>query len=139
MADAAGRKPAVDTGVSAAAGGLAVEHDVAATILKYDHAVVPGLLQIREYARLVFEMADVGDKQDITGKVEGRMRRQAVLLDQSKQFTILMTEAALRWRPGSVTLHTEQLRHIRAVMALPNIQIGILPIKGQAKTIYPEG
>jgi transcriptional regulator with XRE-family HTH domain len=111
----------------------------AATILVYDHAVVPGLLQVREYALLVFKMADVGDKQDITGKVEGRMHRQAVLLDQSKRLTILITEAALRWRPGSVALQTEQLRHISAVMALPNIQIGILPLHGQATTIYPEG
>ena len=111
----------------------------AATIRCYDHAVVPGLLQVREYAQLVFEMADVGDSKGITGKVEGRMHRQAVLLDQSKQFTILITEAALRWRPGSVTLQTEQLRHIRAVTALPNIQIGILPLRGQAKAIYPEG
>ena len=110
----------------------------AATIRCYDHAVVPGLLQVREYAQLVFEMADVGDK-DTTGTVEGRMHRQAVLLDQSKQFLILITEAALRWRPGPVTLQTEQLRHIRAVMALPNIQIGILPLRGQAKAIYPEG
>jgi hypothetical protein len=83
-------------------------------------------------------MADVGDK-DTTGTVEGRMHRQAVLLDQSKQFLILITEAALRWRPGPVTLQTDQLRHIRAVMALPNIQIGILPLRGQAKAIYPEG
>lgn len=111
----------------------------AATILKYDHAVVPGLLQIREYARLIFEMADVVNKQDITGKVEGRMHRQAVLLDQSKTLTILITEAALRWRPGSVALQTNQLRHILAVMTLPNIQIGILPLRGQAKTVYPEG
>ena len=111
----------------------------AATIRCYDHAVVPGLLQVREYAQLVFEMANIGYNRTITGKVEGRMHRQAVLLDQSKQFTILITEAALRWRPGSVTLQTEQLRHIRAVTALPNIQIGILPLCGQATTIYPEG
>ena len=109
----------------------------AATIRCYDHAVVPGLLQVREYAQLVFEMADVGDK-DTTGTVEGRMHRQAVLLDQSKQFLILITEAALRWRPGPVSLQTDQLRHIRAVMVLPNIQIGILPLRGQAKVIYPE-
>ncbi|MBA3573748.1 MAG: helix-turn-helix transcriptional regulator, partial [Pseudonocardiales bacterium] len=109
----------------------------AATIRCYDHAVVPGLLQVREYAQLVFEMADVGDK-GTPGKVEGRMHRQAVLLDQSKQFLILITEAALRWRPGPVTLQTDQLRHIRAVMVLPNIQIGILPLRGQAKVIYPE-
>ncbi len=111
----------------------------AATIVSYDHAVVPGLLQVREYAQLVFEMADVGDNRTITvNKVEGRMHRQAVLLDQSKQFIILITEAALRWRPGPVTLQTDQLRHIRAVRVLPNIQIGILPLRGQAKVIYPE-
>ncbi len=109
----------------------------AATIRCYDHAVVPGLLQVREYAQLVFEMADVGYK-GTPGKVEGRMHRQAVLLDQSKQFLILITEAALRWRPGPVSLQTDQLRHIRAVMVLPNIQIGILPLRGQAKVIYPE-
>ncbi len=109
----------------------------AVTIRCYDHAVVPGLLQVREYAQLVFEMADVGDK-GTPGKVEGRMHRQAVLLDQSKQFLILITEAALRWRPGPVSLQTDQLRHIRAVMVLPNIQIGILPLRGQAKVIYPE-
>ena len=111
----------------------------AATIGVYDHAVVPGLLQVREYARLVFEMAGGGNKEDIVGKVEGRIYRQAVLLDQSKQFTILMTEAALRWRPGSIALQIEQIRHIRAVMALPNLQVGILPLRGQTKTIYPEG
>ncbi|MGH3930352.1 MAG: helix-turn-helix domain-containing protein [Pseudonocardiaceae bacterium] len=111
----------------------------AATIFGYDHTVVHGLLQIREYARLVFEMANVGNKPNIAEKVQGRMQRQAVLLDQSKRFTILMTEAALRWRPGTTTLQTEQLAHIRAVMALPNVQIGLLPLRGQAKAIYPEG
>ncbi len=84
-------------------------------------------------------MADVGNKQGITRKVEGRMHRQALLLDQSKTITMLITEAALRWRPASVGLQTNQLRHIGALMALPNIQIGILPLRGQTKTIYPEG
>jgi transcriptional regulator with XRE-family HTH domain len=111
----------------------------AAMIRSYDHAVVPGLLQIREYALLVFEMADVNEQQDFTAKVEGRMHRQVVLLDQSKQFTILMTEAALRWRPGSIALQAEQLRHIQAMTSLPNVRVGILPLQGRANTIYPEG
>lgn len=110
----------------------------AGTILYYDHAVVCGLLQVREYARLVFELADVGTG-DIAGKVEGRVRRQGVLLDQSKQFTILMAEAALRWRPGSVELQVQQLQRIAAVMHLPNVRIGVLPLLGRAQVIYPEG
>jgi transcriptional regulator with XRE-family HTH domain len=110
----------------------------AATILVYDHGLVPGLLQVREYARLVFEMADVGTK-DIDRKVTARTQRQGILLDQAKQFTLLMTEAALYWRPGSVELQVEQMRRISAMMALPNLEIGILPLRGQAKAIYPEG
>lgn len=126
-------------GVDVAQREIAELEASAASIRIYDHAVVPGLLQVREYALLVFEMADVNDQWDFTAKVEGRMHRQVVLLDQSKQFTILMTEATLRWRPGSIALQTEQLRHIRAMMALPNVRIGILPLQGRANTIYPEG
>lgn len=108
------------------------------TIFYYDHAVIPGHLQVRDYAGRVFEMADVGTG-DIPGKVEGRMRRQGVLLDQAKQFTLLMTEAALRWRPGPIDEHIQQLRQIIAVMRLPNVDIGILPLSGQARALYPEG
>ncbi len=110
----------------------------ARTILYYDHAVICGLLQVRDYAGLVFELADVGTG-DIPGKVEGRVRRQGLLLDQSKQFTILVTEAALRWRPGSVELQVQQLKQIAAVMRLPNVSIGILPLQGRARALYPEG
>lgn len=110
----------------------------ARTILYYDHAVVPGLLQVSGYARRVFELADVGTG-DIDGKVEGRMRRRNVLVDQSKQFTLLMTEAALRWRPGSVSLHVEQLNQIVGVMPLANVSIGVLPLSGQARVLLPEG
>lgn len=110
----------------------------AATITVYDHAVVPGLLQVRDYARLVFEMAGV-DAGSIAGSVEARLRRQSILLDQSKRFELLVTEAALWWRPGPIDLQLEQLRQVRAVMALPNVQIGILPLRGRARAIYPEG
>jgi transcriptional regulator with XRE-family HTH domain len=111
----------------------------AATMLGYEHAVIHGLLQIREYARLVLTMASVGDKAEhLAGKVTGRMHRQSVLLDQSKHFTILMTESTLHWRPGPVELQTEQLRHLHAVMALPNVEIGILPLRGQATAVHPE-
>lgn len=111
----------------------------AATMLGYEHAVIHGLLQIREYARLVLSMASVGDRAEhLAGKVTARIQRQSVLLDQSKQFTILMTESTLHWRPGSAELQAEQLRHLRAVMALPNVEIGILPLRGQATSIHPE-
>jgi transcriptional regulator with XRE-family HTH domain len=109
----------------------------AATIHVYDHYLVHGLLQVREYARLVFEMAAV-DEGQIEPKVEGRIRRQPVLFDQSKRFTILMTEAGLWWQPGSAELQLQQLERIAAVTRLPNVRVGLLPLRGQARAIYPE-
>jgi hypothetical protein len=50
-----------------------------------------------------------------------------------------MTESALRWRPGPVDLQIQQLGQIAAVMRLPNVSIGILPLQGQARVLYPEG
>jgi hypothetical protein len=138
------KKPAEVAGIRFQHGADQAQQETAAieasarTILYYDHAVISGLLQVRDYARRVFELADVGTA-DIPGKVDGRMRRQSVLLDQSKQFTILMTEAALRWRPGSAELQVQQLGQIAAVMRLPNVSIGILPLHGQARVLYPEG
>jgi len=67
------------------------------------------------------------------------MRRQDHLVDQSKQFTILMAEAALRWHPGSVDLQVQQFKQITAVMRLPNVSIGILPLHGQARVFHSEG
>lgn len=111
----------------------------ATKVYGYDHAVVHGLLQTREYAYRVFRLADVTDGQGLSEKVDARMRRQAVLLDQSREFTILMSEAALRWRPSSAELQRDQLRRIRATMHLPNVRIGILPLNVQVDVIYPEG
>jgi hypothetical protein len=110
----------------------------AATILNYNHAVVDGFLQVREYARLVLAMAGL-EPRAISRAVDDRMRRQSILLDQSKRFELVMTEAALRWRPGSVQLQIDQLRQISTLMALPNIRVGVLPLSGQARVLYPEG
>jgi transcriptional regulator with XRE-family HTH domain len=110
----------------------------ARTILNFEHSAIPGLLQTRDYAEHTFRLADVGTG-DIPGKVAGRIQRQGLLLDQSKSFVFLMSEAAVRWRPGTAEGHVAQLHQITAVMALPNVTIGVLPLDVRATAIYPEG
>lgn len=118
-----------------AIGELEASADVVWT---YEHIVIPGLLQVRDYAHLTLRLADVVGLQDFSPAVDERMRRQAVLLDQSKRFTFLITEAALLWRPGSVELQLQQLERIAAVANLPNVDVGLLPLRGQAAVIYCE-
>jgi transcriptional regulator with XRE-family HTH domain len=110
----------------------------AGVIWTYEHIVIPGLLQVRDYAHLTLKLADVVGVQDFSAAVEQRMHRQALLLDQSRQFAFLITEAALLWRPGSIELQLQQFERIAAVANLPNVDIGLLPLRGQAAVIYPE-
>jgi hypothetical protein len=37
---------------------------------------------------------------DVSRAVAARMERQAIIYDQGKRFEFLLTETALRWRPG---------------------------------------
>jgi hypothetical protein len=111
----------------------------AALVQAYEHACVHGLLQTREYAKLIMGLSATIPAPDIDARVSARLRRQAVLLDQSRRFELLMTEAALRWRPGSIDLQRRQIRHIQATMRLPNVTVGILPMNGQSSVIHPEG
>jgi transcriptional regulator with XRE-family HTH domain len=110
----------------------------ALTLLNYEHLMLPGLLQTRAYARRVFELADVGT-ENIDSKVTGRIHRQGILLDQSRSFQMLITEAGLRWRPVDIAQHIAQLEQVKVAMTLPNVHIGVLPLDGEASAIYPEG
>jgi hypothetical protein len=43
------------------------------------------------------------------------------------QFEFLMTEAAVRWKPGSLAVHTAQLDRIEYLATLRNVTVGVLP------------
>lgn len=113
--------------------GLAsIQHDSqnleasAATIRNFHPILVPGLLQVPEYARIIFAAGNPPDRADIPAAVAARMDRQVILYDQSKHIEFVVTEAALRWRIGPVSLMRAQLDRIHAVAALDNVVIGII-------------
>lgn len=107
---------------------IAELEEAAGTILTFQSQVVPGLLQTREYARRTLELSDVIGDQDYTAKVEGRMRRQAVLRSRSKRFEFLITEAALLWRAGSDDLMAAQIDHVTRLTNRENVAIGIIQL-----------
>jgi transcriptional regulator with XRE-family HTH domain len=95
-------------------------------IAVFQSEVVPGILQTSEYARRLLEVHSLVPPDSIPATVIARLDRQAVLFDESKQFDIIITEAALRWRPGSVSLALAQLDRIGSLAALPNVSIGVI-------------
>jgi transcriptional regulator with XRE-family HTH domain len=127
-------------------GGLAkrqlevAEIEARATLVRsFQPAVVPGLLQTAEYARQVLTLADLSGQRDVPAAVAARLERQTALYDEAKQFQFVLTEAALWWRPGPVSLLLAQLDRVLSVMTLSNVDIRIIPLASEARAFYVNG
>lgn len=101
----------------------------ATRILTFQPTMVIGLLQTPAYQRLVFGIPDSRrpPEEEIEEAVAARTRRQTVLDDESKRFTFIVTEGALRWHAGSATVMSEQIDTIAAATTHPNIRLGLIP------------
>jgi len=106
-----------------------------ASIRVFQPVVVPGLLQIPEYARRVMEMGYSG--RDVTPEaVMARLERQRILYDLSKQFEFVITEGALRFTVGPPEVMLAQLDRLSSVAGLPNVELGIIPLAHPAPVPY---
>ncbi|GAA2717171.1 helix-turn-helix transcriptional regulator [Micromonospora olivasterospora] len=101
----------------------------AATVVEYQLAVVPGLLQTPAYARLRLGVARLLDRAvDVEADVRARLIRQEVLhRADPPQYTALLELAACD--PGGVPddIWREQLRHLVALAAKPHVTIRVVP------------
>jgi transcriptional regulator with XRE-family HTH domain len=104
-------------------------------VRNFQPGIVPGLLQTAEYARRVLEMANLQDDRNLAAAVTARLERQQALHDPKRRFEFLMTEAALRWRPGPREVLTAQLDHIAALATLETIEFGIIPADAEMHAI----
>lgn len=114
-------------------------HDLEATatrIATFQPVLVPGLLQTAEYARRVITMfRRQYDAADPAAEVAGRMNRQLALYEPNRRFDFLMTETALRWRPGPVSLQVAQLDRIASISTLENVTVGVIPLDVEATAL----
>jgi transcriptional regulator with XRE-family HTH domain len=118
------------------AGGLAAIQDsvhdlerTARTLRHFQPGTVPGLLQTAEYARRILAFADIGQA------VAARMTRQRLLYEPDRAFEFLLTESALRYRPGPEDVLTAQLDHLAAVVTLHTISFGVIPANAEMHAI----
>jgi transcriptional regulator with XRE-family HTH domain len=111
----------------------------AGTILNFQIAGIPGLLQVPEYARRVFAIGHPGGQTDIAGAVAARMNRQTILYDDSKHLEFILTEAAVRWRLGPENLTRAQLEKLIDVSSLENVTVGIIPQDAEAAVWHDHG
>jgi len=103
--------------------------EAAATeITIFQNAIVPGLLQVAEYARQVFLRTGLGgDDEAIANAVAARLNRKTVLFTGSKRFAFVLTEAALRHRICSAAVMRAQYDRLISIAGLENVRMGIVP------------
>lgn len=117
---------------------MADREEQARMVRTFHPSMVPGLLQTAQYALLVFGLSQVpGAREGAPGAASARMDRQAVLFEPGRRFEFLITEAALRWRPGpdGLRLLPAQLDRVSALSTLDTVSIGIIPDAQEALTL----
>lgn len=96
----------------------------------YQPLIVPGLLQVIDYARVVERPFFPSDgPEDVERRVALRMRRASILTRQHSPITaeFLVHESVLHTRVGSPAIMSAQLRHMADMGTRTNVSIRILP------------
>jgi transcriptional regulator with XRE-family HTH domain len=104
-------------------------HEASASVIRqYEPALVPGLLQTREYMRAVFAEARLEEGDRLERLVEARLQRQQVL-DRAEPPALffILDEAVLRRQVGDPGTMPQQLEQLAQLGARKNISIQIVP------------
>jgi transcriptional regulator with XRE-family HTH domain len=114
-----------------------IEFEAAASVTRnFQPLIVPGLLQTRDYARVMLRQLK-GDLTDgrIDALVDVRMRRQELLeRDDAPLLFFVLDEAATRRVVGGTQVMRRQLDRLTELAARPRITIEVLPFSAGA---YP--
>jgi transcriptional regulator with XRE-family HTH domain len=96
----------------------------------YEHNVIPGLFQTAAYcsAMLTFWIDFLDAPNDLEQAVASRMDRQQVIYRSGKRFFVIIEEQALRTWFGTAETQLGQLDRLLALMSMPNMWIGIVPL-----------
>ncbi len=107
----------------------------------YEHNVIPGLFQTADYsaAMLAFWIQFLETPNDLDAAVAARMERQRVLYRRDKRFVVVLEEQALRTWFGTAETQAGQLDRLLAVMSLPTISLGIIPMMTERPAVASAG
>ncbi|MEU9195790.1 helix-turn-helix domain-containing protein [Streptomyces hundungensis] len=127
---AAGHRPVQDA--------VTVEHDRTRTLTIWENVLIPGMVQIPEYARHTFNRhADLmRSPRDTEDAVRARIQRQEGLYRPGRVYRIMMWEGALRSLVCPPSVLAAQLHHLAGVIGLDTVELGIVPFTAPLK-IWP--
>ncbi|MGW5427912.1 helix-turn-helix domain-containing protein [Streptomyces sp. NPDC004059] len=123
------------TGHRAVQDRYVAEYRRTSTVRGYEATVIPGLFQTPEYARhlLILNAELMQSPRDTDEAVNARMRRQEVLYEGNKTFSVLIWEGALHALVGPSEVMAGQLDRLIGLIGLPQITLGIVPFGTRLK------
>ena len=106
--------------------------DGAKKIRAYESNLIPGLLQVPEYALAFLESDPAFSPLEAKRRVDTRVHRQRLLSDSDPlTFTALLSEAALLQQVGGAEVQRQQLQHLIDLLQAdhPSLEIRIVPFE----------
>jgi transcriptional regulator with XRE-family HTH domain len=124
---ASGHKPVQDTHLSA--------HSDASVFRGWESSMIFGILQTPDYARSIFtRYAELQrSPRDTEEAVRSRIKRQEALYDSSRQFHLILWEAALRALICPPSVLNAQLDRLAGAIGLDTVRLGIVPLSASLK------
>lgn len=115
--------------------------DEALAVRNYETILIPGLLQTEMYIRAVIVgMAPSASPERVEQQVKIRTSRQQVLTrEHPLHLWAIIDEAAVHRQVGGVEVMREQLTHLVAVAAQPNVTLQVVPYTAGAHPGMPGG
>lgn len=105
----------------------------------YSSWVIPGILQTRAYTetmlKAIMQRRSVPD--DLEEAINARLERQRFLQEGDHRFVFLVEESVLRAGIGGVDVMAGQLGRLLTVGSLPNVSLGIVPMRPDRETAWP--
>jgi transcriptional regulator with XRE-family HTH domain len=107
----------------------------ATALYNYQTLIVPGLLQIEEYARAFLRAGRPRDTDEqIEELVTARMERQRILTwEHPPALWFLLDEGVLRRVIGGAAVMRKQLEHLTELAGHPQINIQVIPLSAGAR------
>ncbi|WP_405903309.1 helix-turn-helix domain-containing protein [Streptomyces sp. NBC_00656] len=107
----------------------------------YSSWLVPGMIQTRPYTTAALQAIQRrrGLVDDVAEAVAARMERQRVLYEGDHTFALLVEESVLRSGIGGADVMTGQLGHLISIASLPNVSLGVVPMRPDRERWPAEG
>lgn len=107
----------------------------------YSSWLVPGMIQTRPYTTAALQAIQRRRAlvDDVSDAVAVRMERQQVLYEGDRRFAFLVEESVLLSGIGGSETMAGQLGHLISVASLPNVSLGVVPMRPDRERWPAEG